>query len=77
MGAWFKALEASGNLRNPGAALTPEGVVLTKNGTKVKTDAAMAEVKELIGGFSVIRADTLSEASEIAQRSPFLRNKPG
>ena len=29
---WFKRLEASGNLRNPSAALGQGGAVLTRNG---------------------------------------------
>lgn len=74
--AWFKELEASGNLRNPGAALAPGGAVLRRNGAGVTTDTAMPEVKELIGGYSVIHAETLAQASKIAQASPFLRNNP-
>jgi hypothetical protein len=76
-GAWFKELEASGNLRNPGAALAPGGAVLTRNGAGIKTDTALSEVKELIGGYSVIHAETLAEATELAKGSPFLRNNPG
>ena len=37
----------------------------------------MAEVKELIGGFSIIHAESVEKAAEIAQGSPFLRNNPG
>jgi len=76
-GAWFKELEASGKLRNPGAALAPGGARLAKNGAGFKTDTTMPEVKELIGGYSVIAAETLDEATELAKGSPFLRNNPG
>ena len=75
-GAWFKELEASGNLRIPGAALTPEGTILTRNGGDIVTDSTMPEVKELIGGFSVIQAESLSRASEIAKGSPYLAHNP-
>ncbi len=75
-GAWFKELEASGNLRNPGAALTPEGSILTRNGGDIVTDSTMPEVKELIGGFSVIQAESLESATELAKGSPFLANNP-
>jgi len=34
----------------------------------------MPEVKELIGGFSLIQAETLEEATELAKGSPFLTN---
>jgi hypothetical protein len=75
-GAWFKQLEAKGVLRNPGSALAPGGAVITRNGQGFVTDTTMAEVKELIGGFTIIRADSLDKAAEIAQGSPFLRNNP-
>lgn len=73
---WFKELEASGNLRNPGAALAPGGVTLRKNGGAIVTDTPMVEVKELIGGYSVIQADSLEAAAELAKGSPFLDNNP-
>lgn len=76
-GEWFKRLEASGNLRNPGAALGKGGAVLTKNGQGFHTDTAMSEVKELVGGYSVIQATSLSEATDLAKGSPFLQNNPG
>ena len=76
-GAWFKELESKGVLRNPGAALAPGGAVITRNGKGFVTDTAMAEVKELIGGFTIIHADSVEKAAEIAQGSPFLRNNPG
>ena len=76
-GEWFKQLEASGNLRNPGAALDKGGAVVTRNGQGFHTDTSMSEVKELIGGYSVIQAGSLADASKIAQGSPFLANNPG
>ncbi len=74
---WFKALEAGGNLRNPGAALAPGGAVLRRNGEGIATDATLSEVKELVGGYSVIKASSLDEATRLAKGSPFLRNNPG
>ena len=75
-GAWFKRLEAEGVLRNPGAALAPGGAVVKRNGKSLVTDTSMAEVKELIGGFTVIAAGSLEQATKIAQGSPFLDNNP-
>jgi hypothetical protein len=54
----------------------PEGLVLTTNSKGIQTDSAMSEVKELIGGYSVIAAKSLTEAAELAKGSPFLRNNP-
>lgn len=75
-GQWFKDLEASGNLRSPGAALGPGGIAVKANGSAVVTDAPMAEVKELIGGYSVIQAESIEVAAELAKGSPFLANNP-
>ena len=73
---WFKELEAKGVLRNPGSALAPGGAVIKANGSGFVTDTTMAEVKELIGGFSVIQADSVEQAAKIAEGSPFLKNNP-
>ena len=75
-GKWFKELEGKGVLRNPGSALAPGGAVIKSNGKGFVTDTTMAEVKELIGGFTVIHANSLEEAAKIAEGSPFLRNNP-
>lgn len=75
-GQWFRQLETTGNLRSAGAPLAPNGVVLRPNGQGIHTDTAMAEVKELIGGYSVIAADSLEQAAELAKGCPFLRNNP-
>ena len=76
-GAWFKELEASGSLRNPGAPLHPEGAALRRDGDGFATDTTMAEVKEIIGGYSVIAADSLEEATSLAEGCPFLNYHPG
>jgi hypothetical protein len=75
-GQWFKQLEATGNLRNPGAPLGPGSIAVRANGKGIQTDSSMAEVKELIGGYSVIAADSLEQAAELAKGAPFLRNNP-
>lgn len=75
-GQWFKQLEATGHLRNPGAPLAQGGAVLRRNGSGIQTDMALPEVKELIGGYSVVAADSLEQATELAKGSPFLRNNP-
>ena len=74
---WFKQLESTGNLRNPGAALGNDGAVLSRNGTGIVTDTTMSEVKELVGGYSVIAANELEEAAELAKGAPFLAGADG
>jgi hypothetical protein len=75
-GQWFKQLESTGHLRNPGAPLAPNGINLRANGGSIHTDTAMAEVKELIGGYTVIAADSLEQAADLAKGTPFLKNNP-
>ena len=75
-GAWFEELEKSGNLRNPGSALAPGGALIRTEGESLATDQSLPEVKELIGGFSIVAADSIEEATEIAKGTPFLRNNP-
>lgn len=75
-GAWFEELEKSGNLRNPGSALAPGGSMVRTNGDALETDQSLPEVKELIGGYSVIAADSLEAATELAKGTPFLNNNP-
>jgi hypothetical protein len=62
--SWFKELEAKGVLRNPGSALAPGGAVIKANGKGFVTDTTMAEVKELIGGFTLIQADSVEQACQ-------------
>jgi len=75
-GAWFQELEASGNLRNPGSALSPGGAIVANTGDTIATDMTLPEVKELIGGFSVVAAESLEAATEVAKGCPFLNNNP-
>ena len=75
-GEWFKQLEASGHLRNPGAPLGAGGAVLTRNGAGFHTDTSMSEVKELVGGYSIVQAASVAEAAELAKGAPFLENNP-
>ena len=71
---WCKELEASGNLRNPGAPLEASGTVLANEGDGISTDTTMPEVKELIGGFSMIQAESIEQATELAKGVPFLKH---
>jgi hypothetical protein len=73
---WFTKLESGGNLRNAGAALAPGGAQLRRNGDGIATDTTLSEVKELVGGFTLIRASSLDAATRLAEGSPFLHNNP-
>lgn len=68
---WFKELTASGNLKDGGQPLEAEGkVVRDKRGTV--TDGPFAEAKDLVGGYTLIEAENLGRAAELAQGCPIL-----
>jgi hypothetical protein len=71
-GAWMGALAEKGQLVSGGSPLHFEGKrLLAKDG--VLTDIAAAEVKELVSGYSVIKAEGYEHAAEIARACPILR----
>ncbi len=67
---WMKDLTASGNLKDPGQPLEGEGKVVNGKGTV--TDGPFAEAKDLVGGFTLVEADTLARAAELARGCPIL-----
>jgi len=67
---WVGELQGKG-IYTAGEALTPEpGKVVTRG--KIVTDGPFAESKELIGGYFIVKADSLEAATEIAKSSPDL-----
>jgi hypothetical protein len=61
-----------GWMLDAGDALKREGRVV--NARKVVSDGPFIEVKEMVGGFSIVQADTLDAAAELAMGCPiFLR----
>ena len=69
--AWFKELTASGNIKDGGQPLETEGKVI-KDGGRTVTDGPFAEAKDLIGGYTLIEADSLARAAELAKGCPVL-----
>lgn len=67
-GDWMAGLEQKGQLENGGSPLSYEGKSLTKDG--VITDIAASELKELVTGYSIVRAHNMQEAIEIAKSCP-------
>jgi hypothetical protein len=67
---WFTDFASQGHLVNPGARLGNEGRTVTPG--NVITTGPYAEIKEIIGGLTVIRAESLEEATEIAKGCPAL-----
>jgi len=67
-GAWLGMLEQKEQLVSGGSPLHYTGKSLTKDG--VVTDVSMAEIKELVTGYSVIKAEDYAGAIEVAKQCP-------
>ncbi len=67
---WIGSIEAKGKLKNPGEALGFEGKTVHADGSI--TDGPYAEIKEIVGGFIVVSADSLEEATALADGCPAL-----
>ena len=68
--AWIDKLKAKETYVG-GQPLTPAGKTV-KGNKAVITDGPFAEAKEVVGGFFIIKANSLEEAAEIAKDCPDL-----
>ena len=50
-------------------------VVTNKNAKKVVTNGPFGEIKETIGGYIIVKADSVDEAVEFAKGSPVLQGE--
>jgi hypothetical protein len=66
---WIGEGVQKGWMLNPGDALTPETRVVN---AKVVTDGPFAEAKEVVGGYSIVEADTIDAAAQLARGCPGL-----
>lgn len=74
-GAWIQALTKTGNFKG-GDPLEDGGKVL-RGKKKVVTDGPYAEAKDLVGGYLLVSATSLDEATELARGCPGLENENG
>lgn len=71
-GAWLGALGEKGLLVTGGSPLDDGGKrLLKKDG--VLTDIAASEVKELVSGYSIVKAESFEQAAAIARECPIFR----
>ncbi|HTL54199.1 MAG TPA: YciI family protein [Candidatus Limnocylindrales bacterium] len=68
---WFERLGRQGKV-TAGNPLEPTGKIVTGKGGRVVADGPFAESKEAIGGYFLLRVDTLDEAVAIAKECPGL-----
>ena len=67
-GAWMGKLQEDEQLVSGGSPLSYTGISLDKDG--VITDLASVEIKELVSGYSIIRAASIEDATAIARKCP-------
>jgi hypothetical protein len=67
---WFGGIAAQGKISNMGIRLVAPGKVLKAGG--VITDGPFVEIRERLGGFIVVKADSLDEAVTLAHGCPAL-----
>jgi hypothetical protein len=65
---WISGIGAQGKLCSNGTRLAPEGKVLKEGG--VITDGPFVEIRERLGGFIVVKADSLDDAITLAHGCP-------
>jgi hypothetical protein len=68
--AWIGEGMQKGWMLDPGDGLTEEGKVVK---AKVVTDGPFVEAKEVLGGFSIVQADTIDAAAQLAKGCPGLQ----
>jgi hypothetical protein len=69
--AWFKELSEKGHIKDIGHPLEDAGTVV-KGKQKTITDGPFAEAKDVVGGFTLIEARDLQQATELAKGCPIL-----
>lgn len=71
--AWMKELGAKGHLKDQGHPLERTGK-LVKGQKKVVMDGPYAETKDIVGGYTLIEARDLDQATELSKGCPIFEN---
>ncbi|HSQ44517.1 MAG TPA: YciI family protein [Ginsengibacter sp.] len=67
---WIGGIAAQNKLGDRGNRLFPSGKVVKPD--NIITDGPYSEIKESIGGYSIVKANSLEEAAELAKGCPGL-----
>lgn len=67
---WIGGIAAQGKLTSHGSRLAMEGKVLKGGG--IITDGPFVEIREMLGGLIVVKADSLEDATTLAHGCPAL-----
>lgn len=71
--AWFKELADKGHMKDPGLPLEKAGSVV-RGASKLVSDGPFAEAKDVVGGFTLISALDLRQATLLAKGCPILES---
>ena len=69
--AWMKGMQDKGHIKDRGHPLEASGK-LVRGKEKLVVDGPYTETKEIIGGYTLIEADDLAQAAELAKGCPIL-----
>ncbi len=73
---WIAGIRAKNKFKEGnGLPFEDARVVRTKNAKPVVTDGPFGEIKETIGGFIVVKAESVDEAVEFAKGCPVLQGE--
>ncbi|MGG9963707.1 YciI family protein [Ferruginibacter sp. SUN106] len=67
---WIGSIAAQNKLVTAGNRLETDGTVVKPG--NIVTNGPFVEIKEAIGGYTIIKADSLAEATEISKGCPIL-----
>ena len=67
---WAEGIAAQGKIASKGPRLALEGKVLKSGG--VITDGPFVEIREMLGSFMIVKAESLEEATTLAHGCPAL-----
>ncbi|MBI3233972.1 MAG: transcription initiation protein [Bacteroidetes bacterium] len=68
---WIGNIAAQNKLSNSGNRLENDGAVVKPN--NIITNGPYVEIKEAIGGYIIVKADSLAEATELSKDCPILQ----
>lgn len=73
---WVNGIAAKNKMvQGTGLLFDDARVVMKKNSKAVVTNGPFGEIKETIGGFLIVKADSVDEAVEFAKGSPVLQGE--
>ena len=74
--AWLKNLGEKGHIKDQGQPLERAGKFV-RGGQKTVTDGPYAETKDVIGGYTLIEARDIDQATELAKGCPIFELEGG